>query len=141
MASKDMGFKPKEREISQLEREMGIRLVEKDEEPFKVFIGKPIRIHVGGGAAHGFYQGLNDKGYLVLHPSLVSEFFPNSHDSDQGRTTYQWSSERPTFVRHGADSGVSPVSEWYLNWLVENWGRSPPQPAEMAKSNKQSPKQ
>jgi len=50
MGNKNMGFKPDDREISDLERELKIKLVDRDAEPFSKNIGESIGIHVVGNS-------------------------------------------------------------------------------------------
>jgi hypothetical protein len=122
----NMGFGVKGREFSELEKELDIKLVGEENEPFSVYTNKMARIFVGGGASHGVYRGLNDRGFLVLFPSAVSESYPTSPDGEKCNTIYLWNEESPTFVKFEASTGIGPVREEYVKWIVENWGRDVP---------------
>lgn len=131
MTNRNIGYKPREgRPMSELEEEMQIEFVDKDVEPYSNNIGECVRVQLGSGAAHGVYRGLNERGSIVLIPSVISEFYPTDTNSDQGKTTYYWEEKRPNFISASAISGMSPVRKEYLDWIVENWGRSPPKFAE-----------
>ena len=117
--TKTLGFHNRGRKPTELEESMGSLFVDVDREPFSHNKEKTVAVHVGNHDVYGVYKGLNDKGFIVLFPSVKSEFTPlNTVNLEQGRRICYWENERPDFVRFDAITGMSPIRAEYLERIV-----------------------
>ena len=135
------GFRPNDEaeETSDLERELGVNFVKKEDEPFLMYVGKAVRIHVVNGNIDGIYCGVNDRNFLVVAPSVQGEEFPNT-EAGKTKIRFFWS-ERPNLVKYEVVLGISSIRKGYLDWIVQNVGRETPEIREDSLSQEQSDSQ
>lgn len=93
-------------DMSNLESYMGGKFVDKEDDPFIIHKGYPIRVIASGGTSIGIYRGVTKGGYLVLYPTLTYE-----ENLETGESKPKYEDCRPEQINVSFIGGVRPVSK------------------------------
>ncbi len=120
MADGKLGFE--EKEITQLERVLGITFLDKGKDPYPYYLGEYIEIICSGGPHEvGVYRG-TDGLNLILLPCLISETYPEIRGEgvqESDKHTFYWETKRPVSLRYDTIISICPVSKDYVDGRIQ----------------------
>jgi len=116
MVRKQMGLKPREEELSEIEKQLGISLVDKSDDVYSHHIDKYVNVTHGGISTQGVYRGTDKNGISIILPVLIGEYqIDPATRKFSDICLYYLETERPASIPICTIVGMKPIRKEHLD--------------------------